>query len=176
MSISFMEYKADAILRDGGSIRIRSVRSDDKEELLKLFGRLSRRSVYFRFFRSKKQLTQGELAQFTELDFVNNVALVATLREGDEEQIIGVGRYSAIDDPSGPQRRAEVAFAVADDHQGRGIGTLLLEHMVPIAQANGIAEFEADVLGENNQMLRVFATSGFRVTRSLEAGVFHISS
>jgi len=175
MSISVMEYKADAILRDGGSIRIRSLHSNDKDKLLKLFGRLSQRSVYFRFFRSKKWLAEGELAQFTELDFVNNVALAATLREGDEEQIIGVGRYSAIDDPSSPHRRAEVAFAVADDHQGRGIGTLLLEHMVPIAQANGITEFEADVLGENNQMLRVFATSGFQLTRSLEAGVFHVS-
>jgi acetyl coenzyme A synthetase (ADP forming)-like protein len=170
-----MDYRADAILRDGRSIRIRSLRSDDKEKLLKHFESLSQRSVYFRFLRTKNRLTEAELAQFTELDFVDDVALVATLREEDEERIIGVGRFSVVSDPSSPHRRAEMAFAVADDHQGRGIGTLLLEHMVPIARASGISEFEADVLGENNQMLQVFATSGFKVARSLEADVFHVS-
>ncbi len=175
MRTSFADYRADAILRDGGSIHVRSLRSSDKDRLLELFGRLSPRSVYFRFFRSKRGLSEGELAQFTDLDFARNVALVATLREGDDEQIIGVGRYLAVDDPSSPRRRAEVAFAVADDHHGRGIGTLLLEHMVPIARANGITEFEADVLGENNQMLQLFAASGFKVTRSLQEGVFHVS-
>ncbi len=175
MSTTFRDYGADAILRDGGSIHVRSMCSNDKDKLLAHFGRLSQRSVYFRFFRSKKWLTEGELAQFTELDFVENVALVATLRPGEEEQIIGVGRYFAIDDPSSPRRKAEVAFAVADDHQGRGIGTLLLEHLAQIARANGISEFQADVLGENNRMMQVFAASGFKVTRSLEDGVFHVS-
>src|SRR5262249_6140644 len=59
--------------------------------------------------------------------------------------------------------------------QGSGLGTLLLEHLAIIARANGIAEFEAEVLGENNRMLRVFANSGFRVKRSLADGVFHVT-
>ena len=75
----------------------------------------------------------------------------------------------------GAARAAEVAFAVADEYQGRGIGTLLLEHLIPLARANGIVEFQADVLGENNRMLQVFARSGFVVTSSVEAGVVHLS-
>src|SRR5262249_22562644 len=71
--------------------------------------------------------------------------------------------------------RAEVAFAVLDEHQGRGIGTVLLEHLATLARARGITEFQADVLGENNRMLRVFAKSGFLVTRSVDGGVFHVS-
>src|SRR5262249_60151068 len=59
--------------------------------------------------------------------------------------------------------------------QGRGLGTLPLEPLIVIARANGITEFEADVLGENNRMLSVFAKSGFRVKRSLADGVFHIT-
>src|SRR5438046_1328851 len=93
-------YCADEILRDGSSIRIRAIRPDDKQRLVDHFNRLSARSVYFRFFRSKKRLTDEELAQFTELDFDDQVALVATLGQGDEETIIGVGRYAVIPTPA----------------------------------------------------------------------------
>lgn len=168
-------FAVDRVLRDGGSIHVRAIRPDDKPRLLDHFARLSARSVYFRFFRVKKRLTDEELCQFTELDFRRQVGLVATLQAGGDEQIIGVGRYAVLDGAPGQPRRAEVAFAIADDHQRRGIGALLLEHLAEIARANGVEEFEADVLGENNAMLQVFLRSGFRVTRSLEEGVFHLT-
>lgn len=132
-------------------------------------------SVRLRFCGAKKTLTDEELRWFTELDFVRHVGLVATLREHGEERIIGVGRYIAIADGDAPLERAEVAFAVADEHQGRGIGSLLLEHLVPIARANGITEFEAEVLGENNRMLEVFAATGFVVGSSVRSGIIHVS-
>ena len=170
-------YSVEAILRDGSSIHLRAMRPDDKPRLIDHFARLSAQSVYFRFFRAKKRLSDAELVQFTEVDFVRNVALVATLGHGADEKFIGVGRYAVVDaDGDGPTpRRAEVAFAVADEYQGRGVGTLLLDHLVPIARANGIEEFEADVLGENNRMLEVFGKSGCRVKRALEDGVFHVT-
>ncbi len=164
-------YAVDEILRDGGSIHIRAIQADDKARLVDHFRRLSRQSVYYRFFRVKKQLTDDELRQFTELDFRSQVALVATLRDGGEERFIGVARYGVGAVP----QCAEVAFAVADDHQGRGIATLLLEHLAPIARAQGITVFEADVLGENNRMMQVFARSGFVVSRAIDAGVFHVT-
>jgi acetyl coenzyme A synthetase (ADP forming)-like protein len=167
-------YATDEILRDGGSIHVRAIRPDDKEALVDHFRRLSRRSVYFRFFSSKRELTAADLRNFSEIDFTRDAGLVATLREGDREHIIGVGLSFCRADRGAPHR-AEVGFAVADEHQGRGIGTLLLEHLARIARAQGITELEADVLGENNQMIEVFAKSGFRVTRSLEGGVFHVS-
>jgi acetyl coenzyme A synthetase (ADP forming)-like protein len=167
-------YAAEEILRDGGSIHIRAIRPDDKRRLADHFSHLGSRSVYLRFFNAKKRLTDEELARFTEVDFVRRVALVATLRLGDDEQIIGVGRYDVLDG-AGPPRRAEVAFAVADEHQGRGVGTVLLEHLLPLARAQGIDEFAADVLGENNRMLQVFGSSGLAVTRAIRDGVFHVS-
>ena len=116
-----------------------------------------------------------ELERFTELDFVRDAAVVATLREDGQERIVGVGRYSALGDRSSPIGRAEIAFAVEDKHQGRGIGTLLLENLAPIARRNNIHEFEAEVLGENNRMISMFATSGFVVKKSFEGGVFHVT-
>ena len=168
-------YATDALLRDGGSIHMRAIRPDDKQRLLALFERLSSRSVYFRFFQTKQQLTDEELRYFTELDFTRNVALVATLREGDAEHIIGVGRYFRLHESGQPTSRAEVAFTVDDAYQGKGVGTLLLEHLAAIARRQGIDTFEAYVLGENNRMLQVFEASGFTVQSSLASGVFHIS-
>ena len=137
-------YATDALLRDGGSIHIRVIRPDDKQRLLALFELLSSRSVYFRFFQTKQRLTDEELRYFTELDFTRDVALVATLQEGQDEHIIGVGRYFRITEDGKPTTHAEVAFTVAEAHQGRGVGTLLLEHLATIARMQGIDTFEAD--------------------------------
>ncbi|MGH7917400.1 MAG: GNAT family N-acetyltransferase, partial [Candidatus Binataceae bacterium] len=163
-------YSADEILRDGGSIHIRAIRPEDSALLLEHFSNLSQQSVYYRFFGIKRSLTEAELARLTQLDFKQHVAIVATLREDGRERFIGVGRYVRGADPA----RAEVAFAVLDQHQGRGIGTILLEHLGRLARAAGITEFEADVLGENNRMLEVFARSGFKVRRAARAGVIHV--
>uniref|UniRef100_UPI000B7CA178 bifunctional acetate--CoA ligase family protein/GNAT family N-acetyltransferase n=1 Tax=Candidatus Entotheonella palauensis TaxID=93172 RepID=UPI000B7CA178 len=167
-------YATDDLLRDGGSVHIRAIRPTDQSQLLRFFEALSARSVYFRFFQTKTQLTDSELRYFTELDFVHHVGLVATLWEQGTEHMIAVGRYIC-PAPQELPSRAEVAFAVADAHQGRGLGTLLLEHLAEIARKYGITEFEADVLGENNRMLEVFAASGFEVKRSVSHGVFHVT-
>lgn len=169
------DYRATALLRDGGSVDIRAIRPDDKARVLALFDRLSSRAVYYRFFQTKQRLTDAELRYFTELDFRRHVALVVTLREDGTEHIIGLGRYIGITQDGLPLPRAEVAFEVADQHQGRGIGTLLLEHLAALARAHGIETFEAQVLGENNRMLEVFEHSGFTIQRALAGGVFSVS-
>lgn len=163
-------YCVDAIMLDGAAIRIRAIRPDDQERLREHFRGLSGQSVYFRFMGLKRDLSPQDLTRLTELDFNNHVGLAATLTEDGRERFIGVGRYIRGAQPD----RAEVAFAVLDGFQGRGIGTLLLEHLALIAAANEVAEFEADVLGENRQMLEVFAHSGFESRRSLDAGVVHL--
>ncbi len=175
MANQWRDYAADVILRDGTSVHLRAIRPADRDELARGFEQLSPEAVYFRFFRAKRRLNDLELTAFTELDFVHRAALVAVRSVGGEERIIAVARYAVTDDSPRPPHRAEVAFTVGDVFQGRGLGALLLEHLAIIARANGIAEFEADVLGENNRMLRVFARSGFRVRRSLADGVFHVS-
>lgn len=169
-AVEVSNYSAHEVLRDGGSIYIRAIRPDDKQRLLEHFQRMSQESIYHRFFGLKHSLTRDDLVRFTEVDFKTHVALVATLREDGTERFIGVGRYV-----SSRPGSAEVAFAVLDEHQGRGVGTLLLEHLGRVARVAGIFEFQADVLGDNNRMLEVFGKSGFRVKRSTEGGSVHLS-
>jgi len=164
-------YSAEEVLRDGGSIHIRAIRPDDRERLLNHFKGLSQQSIYYRFFGLKRTMTDDELVRMTQLDFVSHVGLVATLRDGSGERFIGVARYIRSADPT----HAEVSFAVLDDHQGRGIGSVMLDHLSRIARSSGIVELEADVLGDNNRMLEVFSKSGFKVRRSSSSGVIHVT-
>ena len=120
----------------------------------------------------KKRLTDADLDRFTILDYARNFGLAATLLERNDERFIGVGRYAALGGEHPDQ--AEVAFAVEDEYQGRGVGTLLLEHLGRIARANGISRLEADVLFSNTRMLEVFARSGFVVSQSTESGVVRV--
>jgi hypothetical protein len=109
------QYSSDELLRDGSSIHVRAIRSDDKQRLREHSEGLSARSVYFRFLGPKKRLTDKDLAAFTDLDFVNRVALVATVGKGEEEKIIGVGRYALSDTAGTASRSAELAFSVVDE-------------------------------------------------------------
>jgi acetate---CoA ligase (ADP-forming) len=163
-------YQSEEILRDGRSILVRAIHPDDKDRLREHFQGLSSESIYLRFMGMKRELTDAELKRLTEIDFRDHVGLVATLSDGGRERFIGVGRY--IRKPG--TKRAEVAFAVLDEHQGRGIGPLLLEHLRRIAQVGGVAGFEAEVLSNNQRMLEVFAQSGFKVARAFDSGTVHV--
>ncbi|UCC70984.1 MAG: GNAT family N-acetyltransferase [Gemmatimonadota bacterium] len=165
-------FAADEQLRDGTQLHIRAIRPDDKQALVDLFERLSPQTIYYRFHGVKKSLSRDELVYLTELDFHRRAALVAVLHIDGEDQIVGVGRYASA--PNAPQHRAEVALTVEDAHQGRGIGSLLLKHLMQVARAEGITELDAFVLAENRHMLRLFERTGLVLQRSAAAGACHL--
>jgi GNAT superfamily N-acetyltransferase len=166
-------YRHHTRLADHTPLLLRSIRADDKDRLHAHFRTLSTDSVIQRFFEAKGHLTEIDLAFYTELDFDGHFALVAVLEEEGEERIVGVGR--AIESPGDTGgRNAEVAFAVADAYQGRGIGSLLLHHLAILGRHLGYDRFEAWVLPGNGRMLDVFLHSGFAVRRTLEDGTLHV--
>src|SRR5690625_6520825 len=126
----------------------------------------SQDSIYFRYFTYKSQLSAKELERFTVVEYVDRVALVIIL--GDE--LMGIGRYDRLGDST----EAEVAFNIADEHQGRGLGSILMEHLAAAARENGLRIFTAEVLPENRKMLKVFQAAGFETSRSFEDGVVEI--
>jgi RimJ/RimL family protein N-acetyltransferase len=173
--IDTQNYEVADKLKDGTAVTIRAIRPDDKNRLAEAFKNLERESVYTRFFRFKKNLTEDELKTATEVDFENTVALVVTIpADGGNETIIGAGRYVMYHPPN-TQRSAEIAFTVEEDFQGRGIASRILRHLIQIAREKGVSRFEAEVLAENRSMLAVFARSGLPVKQSYEGDTLHIT-
>ena len=159
-------WEADVVLSDGGTVHLRPVVPDDADELVALHGRLSDRSRYMRYFGAYPRIPQRDLERFSTVDHHDRVAFVALL--GDE--IVAVGRYERLE--GGPS--AEVAFVVDDAHQGRGLGSILLEHLAAAASESGLRRFVAEVLAENSQMVHVFRDAGYQVSRAFEEGVLHV--
>ncbi len=146
------QWESDVVLSDGRTVHVRPIRGDDVGGLYDLWSRLSEKSIYLRFFSPVPRPSERQLEMLATVDYVDRMALVAEL--GD--QLLGVARYdrrvNVVD--------AEVAFVVADAHQGRGIGTALLEHLAAAGRAAGVHRFVADTLPENQRMLGVFRERG----------------
>jgi acetyl coenzyme A synthetase (ADP forming)-like protein len=157
----------DVALRDGGIVRIRPIRPDDGEKLQNMVRKMSSQSAYHRFFRVKRELDPDELYYFTHLDYETRMAFVAV----HEDEILGVGRF---DREAADSHSAEVAFAVADEHQGRGLGTQLLQQLTAYSRELGVTQFRAFVLADNHAMLRVFRNAGFILHREMEDGVITV--
>ncbi|MDE2378750.1 GNAT family N-acetyltransferase [Bradyrhizobium sp.] len=163
-------YAARELLRDGTPIEIRALRSEDEPSMLAAIAQTSPQSLQSRFFVMKRHFSERERAFFMEVDFSNHVALVALVQEQAHTAIVGGGRYVVV----GPGE-AEMAFVVVDAWQGRGIGSLLLRHLIEIAQADGLRTLTAEVLSGNKSMRRVFEKSHFKVASSPDPQVIRLT-
>ncbi len=159
-------WESDVVLADGGTVHLRRIRTDDNEQLLHLYERLSGESLYLRFFSPVSPPTAAQLDSLSVIDDAGRFALVAEL--GDD--LVAVARYDRTPGTS----EAEVAFTVQDDQQGRGLGTILLEHLASAARVHGITSFVASTLPHNRRMLDVFVSAGFEVDRSFADGTVHV--
>jgi GNAT superfamily N-acetyltransferase len=121
----------------------------------------------------KKDLTEAELEQATNVDFDQVVALVATVGSGDAETIIAGARYMTDAAPA-PHSHAEIAFITEEDYQGQGIASYLFGHLIRIARAKGLLRFYADVLANNRAMLTVFERSGLPIQKRQFQNVIHV--
>lgn len=160
-------WEADVVLRDGHTVRIRPIRPDDDEALVRFHERQSPESVYFRYFSPRPQLSERDVHHLTHVDHVDRVAFVAVL--GSE--MIGVARYERYRGTD----TAEVAFFVDDRHHGRGLATLMLEFLAAAGRERGVRRFAASTLPNNRRMLAVFTAAGYEVATQLEEGVVEVA-
>jgi acyl-CoA synthetase (NDP forming) len=186
-------WEADVILADGGTAHIRPILPSDGPRLLSFWDRLSERSIYLRFFGVRRGLSPADIDRFTIVDQSVRGALVALI--GDDLVALahwegspappdaaapapraaapaGAGEAPAL---TRPAPAAEVAFLVEDAQQGRGVGSVLLEHLAAAAWERGVRRFDADVLAENQPMIRVFLDAGYKVSRAWESGAVRLS-
>ena len=156
MGATYPAYReADVVLRDGSTVHLRPVRASDEAALLALFERLGEDSRMYRFFSGAPNLERAA-RELADVDYADRYGLVAT--RGGDGSLVGHGAYVR-----GSPQRAEVAFAVADEMQGQGLGTIMLAHLAEVAEGNGIPIFVAEVLPENHRMIEVFRESGLPV-------------
>jgi GNAT superfamily N-acetyltransferase len=147
--------RAAVTLRSGDRVLIRPIRREDKDVLLDGFGRLSPESRYRRFFSPMNELGGREVRYLTEVDHRTHEALVAT--DPSTGEGYGVARFvRSSTDP----RAAEVAVAVIDSWQGRGVGTALLDALAARAREEGVERFTASVLANNSAMLELLRGLG----------------
>ena len=161
------EDSAYALLSDGATIEIRAARPDDFDAVRDLHAKMSPDNLYLRFFSMSPLAAEREARRICREPALDHAALLALL----DGEVAGCGTYEQAGAGSGS---AEVAFTVADDLHHRGIGMLLLEHLVSLARGRGFREFTAETLSENAAMLRVFADAGLQVQRSLVDGVYDL--
>jgi acyl-CoA synthetase (NDP forming)/GNAT superfamily N-acetyltransferase len=159
-------WEADVVLRDGSVAHVRPIVPKDADSLRRFHAGQSAESIYLRFFAPLKTLSDKDVARFTEVDYDWRVALVATVRG----EIIGVARYDRLDATT-----AEVAFHISDAHQGKGVGSVLLEHLASVGQERGVAKFVADVLPQNRKMIQVFTDAGYEVSYHFDDGVIEVA-
>ncbi|HKT04822.1 MAG TPA: GNAT family N-acetyltransferase [Rugosimonospora sp.] len=163
-----MPAGSDVLLSDGTTVHIRPIRPQDADSIVAMHARFSERTRYLRYFSPYPRIPERDLIRFVNVDHHDREALV--IQVGD--RLIAVGRYDRL----GPEaEEAEVAFVVEDVYQGKGIGSILLEHLAAAAREAGLVRFVAEVLPVNGPMLRVFADAGYQVQRQYADGVVHLT-
>jgi len=168
MSPVYPAHRAvDVVLRDGSTVHVRPVRPQDDGAIAAFYRSLSdeaRRLRFFGEFVDVEQAAQQDVA----VDYANDCTLVA--EAGPEGQIVGVASYRKLEG-----ERAEVALAIADAYQGRGLGTILVGHLAEIAAENGTRVFVAWVLPENYRMIQVFRDLGVPVDIRTSLGEIRVT-
>ena len=157
--------EATIVLRDGSTLAVRPIRADDEADLARFFTELSFESRVFRFFVAIKN-ADALAKQMVAVDYTTRYGLVAVA--GAESRIVGHAMYVETG-----RQKAELALAVADKYQGRGLGTILLGQLGEAAAAAGIEVLEAIVMPENHHMLKLLRESGFPISVRSEPGEIH---
>ena len=157
-----------ALLTDGSTVEIRPARPEDFDAVREMHEKLTPDSLYLRFFSMSPSAAGREARRLCREPAPDHVALLAVM----DGELVGCGSYEC-DAPR--SRSAEIAFTVADGMHNRGVGMLLMEHLISLARGRGLRAFTAETLSENAAMLRVFADAGLQAHRALADGVYDLT-
>jgi len=154
------ELERKVTVRDLGDATIRPVRPEDASAFLRLFDALTPDDVRFRFFAPLRSLAPGQLARFTQIDYDREMAFVLEAPENGRREVLSVVRLAA--DPD--NRQAEFAALVRSDLKGRGIGFMMMKHLIDYARRRGLEEIYGDIRDDNDRMIQLVRDLGFVLT------------
>jgi GNAT superfamily N-acetyltransferase len=167
MDATSFDQRDTVLLHDGTAVDLVAMRPADAQRLVRFHRTLSSDTTYLRFFSVHPELSSDELYRFTHVDHRDREAVVAVVAG----EIVGVARFDRLD--AGTD--AEVAFVIADSWQGRGLGTILFDHLARRARGVGVERFVAQALSHNGRMLAVFHHAGLPVTQRRDAEIIHLT-
>ncbi len=159
------QYTAPFRLRDGSEVTVRAIRPEDEPLIVDLHARHSEHTIRMRFFGLVKTLSRANLRRLCQLDYSRDMALVAVAQTATGPQIWGVARYYLF----APTGQAEFALVVGDAHQGQGLGRHLMQRLIAVARERGVRRLWGLVLRENEPMLALLRSLGFRPAASPES-------
>jgi len=153
-------------------ITIRPAKPDDERRIQEHFYSLDKDDVVARFFHEKTSFFHDEVEDISQVDYINNLTLVAVCGEIGFERVVGIGEYLL--DPA--KDMAEIAFSIGKDYQGKGLGKRLLRKLFEAARENGIRGLFAYIAPENRAMIRLFKTIPCKTRTSFEGDMLLLSS
>lgn len=164
------ELEEQITLPDGSSITLRPIRPEDESLMKDMFYSFSEQTVYLRYHHVVRSMPHEQLQEFCNVDYDTEMTIVAVAGPPSAQQIVGVVLYNR--DPNG--QSAELAFAVVDGWQRKGLGTILFDKIVRVARYRGIERYTAEVLVENSGMLKIFHRSNMKIQTRMDSGVVHV--
>lgn len=148
--------------KNGQKVNLRPIRPEDEPMEMEMVNRLSKESLYFRFFGYVPRMTHELMTRFTQIDYDREMAVIALIeKETGQQEMIGVVRIIA--DPWG--QSAEYAILIADEWQGQGLGGQMTDYIIHLAREMGLQHIYATVLASNQGMLALFERKGFTIKR-----------
>jgi GNAT superfamily N-acetyltransferase len=156
--------------KDGMKVFIRPIRPADESLQRDAFYNFSRETVYYRFFSYLKAMPHEQLKKFVNIDYEEEMALVAVVLDSGMEKIVGIGRY-IVDRAT---NFAEFALVIRDDWQGRGIGKALLNSIIEVACKKGLEGFTAYILERNKRMLGLLDKTGYPYETKMKEGIYTV--
>ncbi len=153
-------------LSDGTDVTIRPIRPEDAESEARFVRELSDESKYFRFMNTFQELSQQMLIRLTQIDYHNEMALIALVTVDGSEEQVGVARYATNID----KKSCEFALVVGDAWRGRGLARLLMRELIDVARSRDLEVLEGQILAANKRMLELVASLGFEITTDAEDG------
>lgn len=162
--------RTDREFKGGIKGHIRVAKPTDESMMRDLFYHLSESSVYFRYFSPKRSMPLENLQKYLHVSEADGLSIVVTTGPRENRRMIAEARYMLI--PGSDY--ADTAFMVDENYQGKGIATFLLHHLVEIAKECGVGGFRADVLLDNQPMLRVYDSLPYIIHKTIDSGVIAI--
>ena len=165
------ELEGEAETKKGVKVFFRPIKPTDEPSMRELFYSFSKDTVYYRFFSYLSAMPHDKLSRFVNIDYEDEMAILAIIKKAGEEKIIGVARYS-VDKAT---RMAEYAITIADEWQNQEVGSLLFSYLIRVAKMKGVKGFIGYVLDTNVRAYRLFYKMGFPVKAKWEDGVYTLS-